>query len=203
MSSTGLDPAGWIDGGRAIVDFGDGKIELVGGNFSNFSNPNIFTRAENFDFNYLELEVSHQVSDVFSYEFSYEHINEIPFLRAETRLNLKPWLGHTVSFVGEGLANTENGALIWGPTIAFDVLELVAPSWKGYLRFKAFYSVASEDVGLRGAQSEDFIAFGRTMTFWLKGKIYKGFRWSFRAVTGDINRATVQLRYNFDAFANR
>ena len=202
VSSTGLNPAGWIDGGRVVADYGSGQLEVAAGSFRDFRTPNFFNRAAGLAFNYLEVELSQRVFKFLSVEASGEYIEQTPYLRGELRLDLEPLLGHNVELVLEGLVRTDNGAVVYGPTLAIDLLGLWSPTLDDYLTFKTFYSVVDDDIGNRGIQTEDFFSTGRTVTLWLKGKIHRGFKWNVRAVAGDFTRLTVALTFKFDPLVN-
>ncbi|MEM6645647.1 MAG: hypothetical protein AAF730_05305 [Bacteroidota bacterium] len=171
ISPTGLDPAGWIDGGRFEWYFAaESALEMVVGRLGDVRTPGVFDRSLPFGnpqrTNYAEMEVSAQLEATWRGELSVEHLRVL-YLRTELRRTLDP-----IEWFVELLYNTDSQAAGYGATLALRDLPLG-------LVVQATYAYKDEAIGQRGELADDFFTFGQSIRLNVRRPFASrlGFRW--------------------------
>jgi len=195
ISPTGLDPAGWIDGGRLEWYFApESALEVVVGRLGGVRTPSIFDRPLLFSdpqrANYAEMEVSAQLDAQWRGEFSVEYLRAL-YLRGELRRTL----GQLEWFV-ELLYNTESQSAGYGVTMVLGDLPFG-------LDVQATYAYKDEAIGLRGELADDFFTFGQNIRLNVRRPFasHLGFRWFAELIVAERPEAdgfldAVYTRFN-------
>ncbi|WP_376918898.1 hypothetical protein [Agaribacter flavus] len=150
VSSSGLSKDGWIQGIRHVRDTNsNAQLEIVVGQLNKL-NPRQALDTPN-DIDYVELEYSASINDLFSYEFSMERMTSLNYLRTELRYRTKKSQHVFAELVKR--ANTTKVKTVLG------IEGEKAYRNRDYAYF-AHYSYVSGEFGLRAELTEDFLGTG-------------------------------------------
>ena len=86
VSSTGLSKEGWIKGLRGVIAVPRGRLELVAGELNDLRSSRALQLPDEVD--YVEVEYSAELSDVWSYELAVEQLLDDVFFRGEVRYRI-------------------------------------------------------------------------------------------------------------------
>lgn len=161
VASTGLSKDGWITGARQVYSpTNDIKLEFVVGELAHLDSPTIRSPHS---LDYVELEVSVDFSEQWSYELGVDHMLDDNFIRGEIRYHPE---NSETEYAIELLNNldTQHSKLVLSNSrnllINNNEIELFA-----------YYSYVNEAFGARAELTEDFVDFGHSFTLELESEL--------------------------------
>lgn len=196
-SGTGLNSAGWVDGGRVEVYVGELTVELVGGSITDLDNPDLFSR--DLDLNFAELELTWDVLPNLTLEATGEWLADEVYLRTEGRLELGLWSNRRLQLWGEFIANVSRQVVAGDIGLAFDLGHWLSGDIEDRLVVQVDYRHLDREIGLRGALVDDFFIYGHALTVELEGDLVEGgvVHWFSRNIFADQPRFLVGVGFRF------
>ncbi|OFA30421.1 hypothetical protein BAE46_11810 [Glaciecola punicea] len=160
VSSSGLSKYGWIKGVRHVRAIGDNNLEIVVGQLTSLDPARALNAPDEFD--YVEVEYSVQINDIWSYELSAERMKNENFLRTELRYQYN----NNITLFGEvvGRLDSAKTKAVLGGEGEFSISEYS-------VEYFAHYSYVSENFGLRAELTEDFLGTGHGFSGELSGAL--------------------------------
>ncbi len=158
VSSTGLSKEGWVKGLRGVIAIPNGRLELVAGELNDLRSSRALAFPAEVD--YVEVEYSAQLNDIWSYELAVEHMLDDVFFRGEVRY--QPNNNGVVAL--ETIRNTDRGEHKWVISI-----ERALPVLGKHVELYSFYTYTPPRFGQRAELTEDFLDFGHAFSTELSG----------------------------------
>jgi hypothetical protein len=160
VSSSGLSKHGWIKGVRHVRALGDDNLEIVVGQLASLDPSKALNAPDEFD--YVEIEYSAKINDIWSYEVSAERITRANFLRTELRYQYSKEL----SLFGELVGRIDSAKIkaVVGGEGEFSIKKYT-------VEYFSHYSYVSKNFGLRAELTEDFLGTGHGFSGELSGEI--------------------------------
>ena len=170
VSSSGLSKDGWIKGARHVRNLGKDRLEVVVGQLTSLD-PSRSHNAPN-DLDYIEIEYSAQIDDVWSYELSAERMTEANFVRTELRYAMSS----STSAFAELVTRLDESRV---KTVLGFEGEFIFNRYP--VEYFAHYSYVSKNFGLRAELTEDFLGTGSGFSAEFSGDIPQSkFGWFMR-----------------------
>jgi|GEM_PF-168383 len=167
VSSSGLAKDGWIKGVRQVYGYSaDTKFEVVVGELEDDEAKTSLDKFKKL--NYVELEISSNIDQSSSYEFSVERMTGENFARGEYRIFLKD--APIFSFEVINRLSTSKTKVVVGVEDSIDV-------FNNTIDYYAYYSFVSDNFGSRAELTEDFITTGHGLSIEADTRIFDSKKW--------------------------
>lgn len=172
-SMTGLSKDGWIDGARVtlLLDSGD-KIEVTAGHLGDPSEANLFSRVDDFKFDYYEVKVSGRVLENLMYQAGIQSIDDEDYIRIAGKKTLEVLTGQLLRLTGEAMVNLETGGTKLAAGMQFQIGKLFSAQ-SNTIAFVNFLHT-SDDFGVgQKYMNENFLSDedGSKIQIGIKGRI--------------------------------
>lgn len=154
VSSTGLSKDGWISGIRHVRNLSDKmKIEAVIGELAHIDDPALQSIHS---LDYMELELTTQLSPQWSYEIGYERMFNASFLKGEVKFSpTNTNSEYTLELINN--LDTQQNKIVLSTSQEFTL-------WNQPIELFSYYSYVNEQFGTRAELTEDFVDFGHAFT---------------------------------------
>ena len=188
VSSTGLSKEGWVKGLRGVLRQNSGDFEIVLGELDDLRAQDAISLPAKV--NYVEVEYSGRLNDLWSFEVSVDRMLQDNFLRGELRYETAAGVAYALEAVRNASENANKFVVSMERSLTIGPRPI---DWFIY------YAYAEAAFGPRAELTEDFLDFGHAFAMEFSGAIADSSRWAwFTKAEVYENRVRGQLGLEFD-----